>query len=72
MAYKQKTKARGSYRGSSNRGRSGAKRGSRSTGSKSAKRSVQTLRIVVEQPSAVSSVPGIIPANQNSPRKAAF
>lgn len=31
--------------------------------------SAQTLRIVIEQPSAISSV---TPANQNSPRKAMF
>ena len=73
MAYSKKGKTRG-YRSSRSSGsRSGAKRAGRSTGGKSAKRSVQTLRIVVEQPSAVSSVPGVVtPANQNAARKAVF
>ena len=73
MAYSKKGKTRG-YRSSRSSGsRSGAKRTGRSTGSKSAKRSVQTLRIVVEQPTAVSSVPGVVtPANQNAARKAVF
>lgn len=72
MAYTKKSKAYRSRGGSSYRSKSVAKRSNRSTGRKPAGRSVQTLRIVVEQPSVTSSVAGIVPANQNSPRKAAF
>lgn len=72
MAYTKKTKARRNYSSRSNSGRSSAKRTSRSTSRPAAKRSVQTLRIVVEQPSAVSSVAGVVPANQNAARKAVF
>lgn len=72
MAYTKKTKARGTYSSRSNSGRSGAKRTSRSTSRPAPKRSFQTLRIVVEQPSAVSSVAGVVPANQNPARKAVF
>ena len=73
MAYSKKsTKSRNSRSGYS-RSKSASKRSSRSTGRKPTGRSVQTLRIVVEQPSAVSSVPGVVtPANQNAARKAVF
>jgi len=75
MAYKKRasSKSRSRTSGYSSRKRSttrSASKGRRSTG-----RGTQTLRIVVEQPQAASSMDlskGIIPANQNAPRKAMF
>ena len=75
MAYKARK-----TRGSRSRASGYFKRGSSSRRSSSkrkpaAKRAIQTLRIVVEQPQAQSSLNignGLMPANQNSPRKAMF
>ena len=75
MAYKKRTKSRASGRSSGYIKRASTSRRSSSKRSSASKRGTQTLRIVVEQPQAQSSVDlsrGLMPANQNAPRKAMF
>jgi len=75
MAYKKRTKSRTGGRSSWYSKRASTSRRSSSKRSSGTKRATQTLRIVVEQPQAQSSVNlshGLMPANQNAPRKAMF
>lgn len=75
MAYKKRTSRRASGRSSGYSKRATTSRRSSAKRSSASKRAVQTLRIVVEQPQAQSSLDlsqGLMPANQNSPRKAMF
>lgn len=71
MAYKKRTTRKSGSRtsGGYSRKRTAARSGGK--GARSAGRSVSTLRIVVEQPQAVSSV-GVVPATAKSARKAQF
>ena len=75
MAYKKRTKSRSIGRTSGYSKRASTSRRSSAKRSSGSKRVTQTLRIVVEQPQAQSSVDlskGLMPANQNAPRKAMF
>jgi len=75
MAYKKRASSKSRSRTSGYSGRKRSTARSASKGKRTSGRSVQTLRIVVEQPQAASSMDlskGIIPANQNAPRKAMF
>lgn len=70
MAYKKRTARKSAKRTTGNYSRKRSS-GTRKTGrTSSARRTVNTLRIVVEQPQAVSSVP--VAQNQTSARKAMF
>lgn len=75
MAYKKRAKSKSRSRAPGNSSRKRSTTRSASKGRRSSGRGTQTLRIVVEQPQAASSMDlskGIIPANQNAPRKAMF
>ena len=75
MAYKKRTQSKSRSRASGYSSRKRSTTRSSSKGRRSSGRGTQTLRIVVEQPQAQSSVDlskGLMPANQNAPRKAMF
>lgn len=75
MAYQKRAKSKSRSRASGYSSRKRSTTRSASKGRRTSGRGTQTLRIVVEQPQAASSMDlskGIIPANQNAPRKAMF
>jgi len=75
MAYRKSTKRKSSGKStsrSSSRNYSGRTSSGRKSRTKSSRGSVTTLRIVMEQPQAVSSSAGVVPQALQAPRKAVF